>query len=93
MRVVLELKRYDTGVMTSVGSMDHLRPHISEIGAHKRGPKANPRLLVPWSVKRQQDNSVGCKDFDCNVDFGSARSNKSKLLTRVMKQIARRPPC
>jgi hypothetical protein len=67
------------------GNMDHLRPHISEIGAHKRGPKANPRLLVPRSVKCQQDNSVGCKDFDCDVDFGSARSNKSKLLTRIMK--------
>ena len=28
------------------GSMDHRQPHISEMGAHKRGPNAKRRLSV-----------------------------------------------
>ena len=82
---LVTVTRDDQAKQNIAGNMDHLRPHISEIATHKRGPKANHRLLVPWPVKRHQDNSVGYRDSDCNADFGSAKSNTDKLLTRILK--------
>jgi hypothetical protein len=44
------------------GSRDHRRPHISDTGAHIRGPKANPRLLMHESARCRQENN---RDRQC----------------------------
>jgi hypothetical protein len=44
---------------TIAGSIDHLLPHNSDIGAQHRGPKANPRLFVDTISIRMNNETYG----------------------------------